>query len=110
MGSEMCIRDSVATEEDVATAIELFSVSTLEAAKMGDLEMEGGARTGEEETCEMFIRTKIGIGQAMSKRKICAEMNDRGYPERAGLRAINALVKQGDLEQVSGGKMLKRHR
>ena len=63
----------VATEDDVQMAIELFEKSTMKAAKMGAIELEGG--TGDaERTCENLIRQRIHIGQTIPKRKLVEDI------------------------------------
>ena len=46
----------IATEDDVQQAIRMFTVSTLRAAKMGDIELEGGEDDGPVRTAEEMIR------------------------------------------------------
>lgn len=111
-------------------AIHLFSVSTLEAAKMNDIEMEGGGdpeqvcaitpsspariRNGSADVCsqmrycEEAIRSKIAIGARSSKAHLIRDLVSTGYDERSVLRAMNALIKQGVLEQLQQGKQLRR--
>ena len=53
--AESCAKmrlSEVATEDDVGTAIELFNVSTLQAARMGDIQLEGGG-DGAEHSAEV---------------------------------------------------------
>jgi len=55
--AESCAKmrlSEVATEDDVGTAIELFNVSTLQAARMGDIQLEGGG-DGSEHSAEVQI-------------------------------------------------------
>ncbi|KAL1507546.1 hypothetical protein AB1Y20_007167 [Prymnesium parvum] len=101
----------VATEDDVQLAIHLFSVSTLEAAKMNDLDMEGGGGDHEQvRSCEEAIRSRIAIGARSSKAHLVRDLISVGYDERAVLRAMHALIKQGVLEQMQQGKQLRRAR
>ena len=99
----------VASEEDVKEAIRMFTVSTLEAAKMGEVELEGGG--GEEvRSCEELIRSRVAIGAKMAKKRLVDEIVIQGLDERNVVRAMNVLVKQGVLMQEQSGKVLKRVR
>jgi len=100
---------SVATEDDVQQAIHLFSVSTLEAAKMGEAPMEGGD-SDEIRSADEAIRSRIAIGAKHSKAQLVRDLSGVGYDERAILRAMHALIRQGVLEQLQQGKQLKRNR
>ena len=54
-------------------AIELFEKSTMKAAKMGAIELEGG--TGDaERTCENLIRQRIHIGQTIPKKRLVEDI------------------------------------
>ena len=58
---------------NVQMAIELFGKSTMEAAKMGAIELEGG--TGDaERTCENLIRQRIHIGQTIPKKRLVEDI------------------------------------
>jgi len=110
--SESCARmrlSAVATEDDVQQAIQLFTVSTLEAAKMNELQIEGGD-SEEARSCEEAIRTRVAIGAKHSKAQLLKDLAAVGYDERGVLRALHALIKQGVLEQLQQGKQLKRTR
>ena len=90
-------------------AIELFEKSTMKAAKMGAIELEGG--TGDaERTCENLIRQRIHIGQSIPKKRLVDEILAQRMEGGAVLRAINALVKRSELEEQNQGKRLKRVR
>lgn len=99
----------VATEDDVQTAIHMFTVSTLRAAKMGDIELEG-VSDGAEHTAEEHIRKRVQIAMVMSVSKLMADLNDQGIDRAVAQRALNALVRQGDFQDVSMGKKVRRLR
>ena len=46
----------MATERDVNLAIDLFTVSTLEAAQTGQIELEGGTGTAEHTAAQMIAK------------------------------------------------------
>ena len=96
-----------ATEDDVNSAMQLFSASTLRAAKMGDIELEGGAGDGEM-TAVTQIEQRIGIGSTVQKRKLVHELVTSGLEESTVLKAVNALVRQGRLMERALGKSLQR--
>ena len=97
----------VATESDVAVAIHMFTVSTLEAAKMGEVGLDDGG--GEDiQGSEDLIRARIAIGARHSKKKIVDDIVMQGIDERSVRRAMNLLIRQGVLSEENGGKILKR--
>ena len=99
----------VASEEDVQTAIQMFTVSTLRAAKMGDIQLEGDAG-GAERTAEEFIRKRVQIMMSVSISKLMSDLNAQGIDKAAAQRALNAMVRQGDFQDVAMGKKVKRLR
>lgn len=99
----------VATVDDVHSAIDLFQKSTMRAAKMGVIELEGGS--GEQErTCETLIKGRVHINQVMPKKRLIDDLLYQRMEESSVHRAINALVKRGDFEEMGQGKRLKRLR
>ena len=108
--SESCAKMrlcEVATEDDVGTAIELFNVSTLQAARMGDVHLEGSG-DGSEHSCEIQISQRVAIGSTISKKTIIGDLNAVGLDQGAINRAINALVRRGDYQETQQGRKLKR--
>jgi DNA replication licensing factor MCM5 len=99
----------VATEDDVQTAIHMFTVSTLRAAKMGDIEIEGVSE-GAERTAEEHIRKRVQIMMAVTVSKLLSDLNDQGIDRAVAQRALNAMVRQGDFQEVAMGKKVKRLR
>lgn len=89
----------------------MFTVSTLRAAKMGDVELEGmGAGDGAEHTAEEHIRKRVQIMMAVSVSKLLAELNDTGIDRAVAQRALAAMVRQGDFQELAMGKKVKRLR
>ena len=99
----------IATEDDVQQAIHMFTVSTLRAAKMGDIELEGDSG-GAERTAEEMIRKRVQIYMVVSKGKLLADLNAQGIDMGVAQRALNAMVRQREFEEVAAGKKLKRLR
>ena len=99
----------IATEDDVQTAIHMFTVSTLRAAKMGDIELEGDAG-GAERTAEEMIRKRVQIYMVVPKSRLLADLNAQGIDMAAANRAVSALVRQREFEEVAQGKKVKRLR
>ena len=84
---------------------------TLRAAKMGDVELEGmGAGDGAEHTAEEHIRKRVQIMMAVSVSKLLAELNDTGIDRAVAQRALAAMVRQGDFQELAMGKKVKRLR
>ena len=98
-----------ANEDDVQLAIHLFTVSTLRAAKLGDIDLEGGAGSVER-TAEELIRRRVSIGTQQSKQKLLNELNAQGVERGAADRALNTMIRQGEFEAYAGGKGIKRLR
>ena len=99
--------DSVASEDDVAMAIELFNVSTLQAARMGDIQLEG-QDDGSGKSCENHINQRVPINATVGRRQLTSDLNAQGLDQSAINRAINALVKRGDFQEVNQGRKLRR--
>jgi len=97
----------VATEQDVNNAIELFTVSTLEAAKQGDIQLEGGAGTAEHTAAQM-ISKRLRIGEKIETEKLVRELVFQTLDERAVRRAVNALVRKGELQETKQGRKVQR--
>ena len=99
--------DTVASEDDVAMAIELFNVSTLQAARMGDIQLEG-QDDGSGKSCENHINQRVPINATVGRRQLTSDLNAQGLDGSAINRAINALVKRGDFQEVNQGRKLRR--
>ena len=91
------------------TAIHMFTVSTLRAAKMGDIELEGDAG-GSERTAEEHIRKRVQIYMVVQKARLLADLNSQGIDMGAANRALSAMVRQREFEEVAQGKKVKRLR
>ena len=99
----------IATEDDVQQAIHMFTVSTLRAAKMGDIELEGDAG-GAERTAEEMIRKRVMIRMVVAKSKLLSDLNAQGIDMGAAQRALNTMVRQREFEELAQGKKVQRLR
>ena len=99
----------IATEDDVQTAIHMFTVSTLRAAKMGDIELEGDGG-GAERTAEEMIRKRVQIYMVVAKHKLLQDLNQQGIDMPVAQRALNAMIRQREFEETAQGKKVKRLR
>lgn len=100
----------LATEDDVQTAIHMFTVSTLRAAKLGDVELEGGEAGAGVRTAEEHLRKRVQMFMSVRKDKLLGDLTAQGIEMGTAQRALNALVRQGDFQETSQGKFVKRLR
>ena len=99
----------IATDDDVQTAIHMFTVSTLRAAKMGDIDLEGDSG-GAEHTAEEMIRKRVQIYMVVQKQRLLSDLSQQGIDLGAAQRALNSMVRQREFEEVAQGKKVKRLR
>ena len=99
----------IATDDDVQQAIHMFTVSTLRAAKMGEIELEGG-EGGAERTAEEHIRKRVQIYMVVAKQRLLSDLNAQGIEMGVAQRALNAMVRQREFEEVAQGRKVKRLR
>ena len=81
-------RCEVASEDDVATAIELFNVSTLQAARMGDIQLEG-QDDGSGKSCEQHINQRVPINATVNRRQLVGDLNAQGLDQAAARQRAN---------------------
>merc|ERR1712083_276463 len=96
-----------ATVDDVNRAIQLFKVSTLEAAKQGEIELEGGSGQGERTAMDQ-IRKRVRIGESVSTSQLVRDVSRQNLEEVHVRRAINVMCAKGEFTQTKQGKRLKR--
>ena len=99
----------IATDDDVQQAIHMFTVSTLRAAKMGEIELEGG-EGGAERTAEEHIRKRVQIYMVVAKQRLLSDLNAQGIEMATAQRALNAMIRQREFEEVAQGRKVKRLR
>ena len=78
----------VATEEDVQVAIHMFTMSTLRAAKMGGIQLEGEGGSAER-TAEEMIRKRVQILSVVPVQRLVFELNAQvGRAERISCQRL----------------------
>jgi len=97
----------VATQSDVNQAIELFTESTLEAAKQGDIQLEGGSGISERTAMQMIAK-RVRLGEFINTATLVREMVYQNLEDLSIRRAITMMIKSGQLEESKQGKRLKR--
>ena len=69
-----------------------------------------GGSGEQERTCETLIKSRVHINQTMPKKRLVDELLYQRMEESSVHRALNALVKRGDFEEMNQGKRVKRLR
>jgi len=100
--------DPVATADDVKQAIELFTASTLQAAKLGEITLEGGGVSEGLAELRQRIEGMVAIGQMRGKSEIISQAVAWGFSERDAENAIRSLVGAEQFEESRQGRRLKR--
>lgn len=99
--------DPVATASDVRQAIDLFTVSTLQAAKMGEIVLEGGSADGMDQVRQKVMNS-LGFGQSANTRTFINQHIGSGLDEPTIQRVIRSLVGEGVFEESARGSRIKR--
>ncbi|KJE91381.1 minichromosome maintenance complex component 5 [Capsaspora owczarzaki ATCC 30864] len=104
-----------ATIEDVAEAIRLFKVSTLDAALSGDIiGAEGGAVRPELQDelskIEKQIQRRFFVGAQVSEKRIVEDFVKQGFSEYGIKKVISVMLRRGDLQHKAQRKVLLRVR
>eukprot|EP00123_Amoebidium_parasiticum_P017932 comp24037_c0_seq1/m.43040 comp24037_c0_seq1/g.43040 ORF comp24037_c0_seq1/g.43040 comp24037_c0_seq1/m.43040 type:complete len:725 (-) comp24037_c0_seq1:627-2801(-) len=103
-----------ATWVNVEEALRLFRQSTLQAATNGDLAGVEGMTTQEDieqvQEVEKRIQRRLPISQATSRRLVIEDLCNKGYSEFAVVKAIETMVRKGELEYRNQRKMIYRRR
>ena len=76
---------------------------------MGDIELEGGVG-GAERTAEEHIRRRVQIYMVVTKSKLLEDLNQQGIDLAVAHRALSAMVRQREFEEVAQGNKVKRLR
>ncbi|CAL5225636.1 g8492 [Coccomyxa viridis] len=100
------------TEAHVRRALDLFTVSTMDAVKSGVTEAVAFTeeQRAELHAVEAQIRRRIAIGSTVSERKLKDELVRVGMSEMLIGRCLHYLQQQGDVELVRGRRMIHRIR
>ena len=107
--AEGCVRlrlHAALSDKSLLLDLENFDART---AKLGDIELEGDAG-GAERTAEEHIRKRAQIGFVVPKARLLADLNAQGIDMAAAQRALAALIRQREFEEVAQGKKVKRLR
>lgn len=91
-------------------AIELFRISTLDAAKSGVAEGYAPNQSQIEEIkgVEAHIRRRVAIGSTVSERKLVDELQRIGMSDTLVRRALAYMATRGDVEYRRERKLIKR--
>ena len=65
---------------------------------------------GAEHAAEEMIRKRVPIGSAMPIGRLIGDLLEQGLDKPVVQRALNAMVWQGDFQEVGMGKKVKRLR
>ena len=76
---------------------------------MGDIELEGESGAAEH-TAEEMIRKRVQIYMVVAKQRLLTDLGAQGIDFSVAQRALNAMVRQGDFQEVAQGKKVKRLR
>ena len=104
--------------EDVAEALRLFKVSTMNANASGQgptggapSVMSAAAPSREEMTrTESFLRSRLSIGAVVNRQRILEEAAAQGYNSMICARAISVMISRGEVQERNSGRLIKRIR
>ncbi|KAL9377035.1 hypothetical protein Peur_031155 [Populus x canadensis] len=96
----------VATEADVVEAVNLFKVSTVEAAQSGINQQV--TLTPEIKQAETQIKRRLGIGMRISERKLIDELARMGMNESIVRRALIVMHQRDEIEYKHERRVIVR--
>ncbi|WCJ29845.1 DNA replication licensing factor MCM5 [Euphorbia peplus] len=96
----------VATEADVIEAVNLFKVSTMEAAQSGI--SQHVTLTPEIKQAETQIKRRIGIGMRISERRLVDELSRMGMNESIVRRALIVMQQRDEIEYSRERRVIVR--
>ncbi|CAI0542536.1 unnamed protein product [Linum tenue] len=96
----------IATEADVVEAVNLFKVSTIEAAQSGI--NQHVTSTPEIQQAEAQIKRRIGIGMRISERKLIDDLGRMGMNESIVRRALIAMNQRDEIEYKHERRIIVR--
>ncbi|XP_071816407.1 DNA replication licensing factor mcm5-like [Apostichopus japonicus] len=101
-----------ANENHVEEALRLFQVSTLEAARTGNLAGVEGFTTQEDQEelgrIEKQLKRRFAIGTQVSEHCIVQDFLRQKYPERSIFKVIHLMIRRGEIQYRMQRKMLYR--
>lgn len=99
-------------QEHVDEAIRLFTVSTLAAAKTGDLAgAEGFTSEADHEQMmkiERQLKRRFPVGTQVAEKNIIRDLQAQGFPEKAIYKVIHCFIRKGEIQYRVNRKMLYR--
>ena len=104
--------------EDVAEALRLFKVSTMNANAKGQSSAGGApslmsaAAPSREEMMrtESFLRSRLSVGAVVNRQRILEEAAAQGYNSMICARAISVMISRGEIQERNSGRLIKRVR
>ena len=105
--------------EDVAEALRLFKVSTMNANASGQGGTGGGqpsvmsaAAPSREEMMrtESFLRSRLTVGAVVNRQRILEEAAAQGYNSMVCARAISVMISRSEVQERNSGRLIKRVR
>eukprot|EP00455_Lapot_gusevi_P039472 TRINITY_DN4427_c0_g1_i2.p1 TRINITY_DN4427_c0_g1~~TRINITY_DN4427_c0_g1_i2.p1 ORF type:complete len:141 (-),score=32.75 TRINITY_DN4427_c0_g1_i2:120-542(-) len=103
----------VATAEHVNEAIRLFNVSTFNAAQVGAISGEGLAGSDYMDKirkAEARVKRRLMIGGTMPTRALIQEVVKLGEDEQSTRKAIDNMVRSGELQYTNQRRMVRRNK
>jgi DNA replication licensing factor MCM5 len=101
--------------EDVAEALRLFKVSTMNANASGQ-NSTGGAPSSvmpsrdEMIRTESFLRSRLSVGAVVNRQRILEEAAAQGYNSMVCARAISVMISRSEVQERNSGRLIKRIR
>jgi len=116
--------DTRVQSEDVAEALRLFKVSTMNASatdstsseRVGTTSSSTGLMTAampsQEELmrAETFLRSRLAIGAVSNKQRVVEEASAQGYNAVVVARALSIMISRGEVQERNQSRMVKRVR
>ncbi|XP_038072894.1 DNA replication licensing factor mcm5-like [Patiria miniata] len=101
-----------ASEAHVDEALRLFQVSTLDAARTGNLSGVEGFTTQEDQEelnrIEKQLKRRFAIGSQVSEHCIIQDFLRQKYPERSIYKVLHLMMRRGEIQYRMQRKMLYR--
>ena len=110
--------------EDIAEALRLFRVSTMNANSADPSQAGGGGADPAPGTsmsaslpsrdelvrAETFLRSRLAIGAVLNRQRVVEEAAAQGYDGMVVARALSIMVSRGEVQERNQSRMIKRVR
>ena len=110
--------------EDIAEALRLFRVSTMNANSADPSQAGGGGADSapgasmsaslpsrdELVRAETFLRSRLAIGAVLNRQRVVEEAAAQGYGGMVVARALSIMVSRGEVQERNQSRMIKRVR